>query len=172
MTIAKNNGWLICMMGQLGLSEPDIKELGGVSGSKTVRRWRSGESRVPEDVIEALELLRDDQDVLADAAVAAWEDAGQPRQVALVVYTDLGVGGSSSGNDLLREWGQPMPARGCADGSFAGLHRLAMLDAADEMARRGADVTLVRFYPDSYHRWLVADGRQHGEALGPAARAG
>ena len=153
--IIHNGPWLDVFSKSLGLSQTDLKEIAGVSGSKTVRRWTSGESTVPADLIEALELLADDMAAITDALLAGWQEAGRPDEIIMVVYTELGRGGAISANDLVRKYGQPLPARGCAGGGFAGLHRLAVFDAACEIADSGAEVTLVRFDPADFNRWCA-----------------
>ena len=131
-----------------GLSLSDLAELAGVQ-ERAVRRWLSGAKPVPPDLMDALHLILDDIGVIADRAVAAYEESGQ-TDVVLVTYDR---------NQDIRRYGQPMPARGHADGPFAGAHTEAVAQAADAIREAGGSVHLVLFDEESFTAWLLENDR-------------
>lgn len=112
----------------LGLASKELAELGGFS-DRFARDLLVGKRPFPQDVKDALDLLKDDVDVMVDAMVAQVQDGDG----ALFVFKN---------NDELRDLFPNWPARGAAKGGFVGPHRIAALEAKDALADEGIDVDL------------------------------
>lgn len=113
----------------LGLSTNDLAEIGGFS-DRFARDLVNGRANWPEDLRAALDLLKDDVDVMVDAMVADIE-AGSS---AIFVYRR---------NDDLRRNFTEWPARGHATGGFVGPHMVAAMCACDMADEDGIEVALL-----------------------------
>lgn len=97
----------------------DLAELGGVT-DRQARRWMTGASPVPLDVVEALELLHDDVEVLTSSMIA---DVDEGSAVIWTYRT----------NEDLRAACPEIPGRGKAAGGFVGCHQIAALTAMESL---------------------------------------
>lgn len=68
----------------LGLSQSEAAEYLGVR-LDTVKSWSSGRNRVRQTVLAELHALAEKQQSAADAAYAAWEEAGAPNEIEFAV---------------------------------------------------------------------------------------
>ena len=123
----------VALTGALGLTVNDLAEIGGFS-SRFARDLVAGMRPFPRDVKQALDDLGDDADVMVDEIIAdVQEGAG-----AIWIFR--------SNNDLRRHF-PDWPARGHAAGGFVGPHRIAAIEAADQLAADGIDVDLLFYDP-------------------------
>lgn len=113
----------------LGLSSPEIAEIGGFS-DRFARDLMAGRRPFPSDVQEALLDIQDDIDVLSDSIEAEVEDG-------------LGVIWMFGTNAELRQKYPAMPGRGKAAGGFIGPFRIAALTAWDSLKESGIEVDII-----------------------------
>lgn len=113
----------------LGLTTGDLAELAGYS-RRSAQDAIYGRFDFHKDVREALDLLKDDVNVMVDSMVADVE-AGCS---AIFVYRT---------NEDLRAHFREWPARGKAAGGFVGPHRVAAMAARDMLDEDGIEVDLL-----------------------------
>lgn len=100
----------------LGLRSKDLAEIGGFS-DRYARDVLAGRAGLHIDVVEALELLQDDVEVIADKMEAMIEEG---RISEIEVFRT---------NEQLREQFPQWPVRGKSGGGFVGPHRIAAIEA-------------------------------------------
>lgn len=113
----------------LGLSSTELAEVGGFT-ERFARDLLAGRRPFPSDVAEAVRLIQDDIDVMADAFVSDIEEG----QAAIMIHPT---------NSRLREARPDIPGRGAAGGGFVGPYRIAALTAFEIMQDRGVDIDLL-----------------------------
>lgn len=117
------------LCGALGLSATNLAEIGGFS-DRFARDLLQGRAAWQADVCEALDLLKHDVDLMAEAMVA---DVKAGASHILVYRT----------NEDLRAHFPNWPARGKAAGGFVGPHRVAAMAARDRLDADGVEVQLL-----------------------------
>lgn len=110
---------IACLVRVLGLSQADLAEIGGVT-DRQARRWMTGISPVPADVVEALGLIHDDIETLTSAMIADVEEG------EAVIWTYRSTAD-------LRAALPEIPGRGKAAGAFVGPHQIAAITAQDSL---------------------------------------
>lgn len=110
---------LSCLVLALGLSKADLAEIGGVT-DRQARRWMTGASPVPADVVEALALVNADIKTLITANMANVEKRG-------------GVIRTYRTTADLRAALPELAGRGLAAGAFVGPHQIAALAAQQSL---------------------------------------
>ena len=126
--MTKKNASIACLFRSLGLTTNDLSDIAGHGDSRTVRRILSGTQECPDDLREALILMRGDLETVTQALVETVKNGGE-----LVVYKST---------HALREHTDFWPERGYAAGGYPGLHQIAAFNAQSLLAAQGTDVDI------------------------------
>lgn len=111
---------LVCVTRAIGLTATDLAELGGVT-DRTARRWLTGFSLFPPEIVEALGALMHDMETVKAKMVADALASGVP--IIRTYFTTA----------QLRAHMRDLPGRGKAAGFFAAAHQIAALHAYHEL---------------------------------------